>query len=144
MQKRNKNAMGEFGLNIPRSYDAPAEKVFDAWVNPISVKSWLADGKDIVIDPREGGLFYLEMPWKERIYPHYGRYIKIESPRVLEFTWVSEGTQGKESVVKIELTSHGAKTELTLTHDGLPTEDEVKGHRGGWTQFLDSLAERLR
>ena len=144
MQARNKNAMGEFGLSIPRTYDAPASKVFDAWINPTSVKTWLADGEDIVIDPRVGGLFYLEMPWQQKIYPHYGRYITINSPRVLEFTWVSEGTHGKESVVKIELKDDGGKTHLTLTHDGLPDENEVKNHHGGWSQFLNSLTARLR
>ncbi|HEX3895541.1 MAG TPA: SRPBCC domain-containing protein [Rudaea sp.] len=143
MQTRNKNAMGEFGLKIPRTYDAPAAKVFDAWVNPKSVKSWLADGEDVVVDPRVGGLFYLEMPWEKRIYPHYGRYITIDAPRVLEFTWISEGTRGKESVVKIALKETGGKTQLTLTHDGLPDEEQVKNHTGGWSAFLESLAKRI-
>ncbi len=143
MQKRNKNAMGEFGLKIPRTYDAPAAKVFDAWVNPKSVKSWLADGEDVVVDPRVGGLFYIEMPWEKRIYPHYGRYITIDSPRVLEFTWISEGTHGKESVVKIALKEARGKTQLTLTHDGLPDEEQVKNHTGGWSGFLERLVERV-
>jgi uncharacterized protein YndB with AHSA1/START domain len=143
MQKRNKNAMGEFGLKIPRTYDAPAKKVFDAWVNPKSVKSWLADGEDVVVDPRVGGLFYIEMPWEKRIYPHYGRYITVEAPRVLEFTWISEGTRGKESVVKIALKETGGKTQLTLTHDGLPDEEQVKNHTGGWSALLERLAERM-
>jgi len=143
MQKRNKNAMGEFGLKIPRTYDAPAAKVFDAWVNPKSVKSWLADGEDVVVDPRVGGLFYIEMPWEKRIYPHYGRYITVDAPRVLEFTWISEGTRGKESVVKIALNETGGKTHLTLTHDGLPDEEQVKNHTGGWSGFLERLVERV-
>ena len=83
------------------------------------------------------------MPWKERIYPHYGRYLRVESPRVLEFTWVSEGTQGKESVVTIEFVSRGAKTELTLKHEGLPSEAAANDHRGGWTEFLEKLVARL-
>ncbi len=103
---------------------------------PASVKAWLADGKNISIDPRENGLFYIEMPWQERIYPHYGRYLRVESPRLLEFTWVSEGSLGKESVVLIELTARGAQTELTLTHDGLPDEEQAKSHHGGWSNFL--------
>ncbi len=144
MQKRNKHAMGEFGLNVPRSYDAPASKVFDAWVNPASMKAWLADGETVIADPRVGGLFYMEMPWQKRIYPHYGRYITMDAPRLLEFTWISEGTLGKESVVKIEIAERNGKSHLTLTHDGLPDEEQVKNHRGGWTQFLESLAERLR
>jgi uncharacterized protein YndB with AHSA1/START domain len=144
MRTRNEKAMGQFHISIPRIYEAAPERVFKAWVDPASVKAWLADGKDIAIDPREGGLFYLEMPWQERIYPHYGRYLRVESPRVLEFTWVSEGTQGKESVVTLEFISRGDKTELTLKHEGLPSEAAANDHRGGWTGFLDKLVERLR
>ena len=144
MTKRNEKAMGEFSINIPRSYDAPPERVFHAWTDPASVKSWLAEGKESSIDPRENGLFYIEMPWQERIYPHYGRYLRVDSPRLLEFTWVSEGSLGRESVVKIELTPRGAGTELRLTHDGLPSEALAKDHHGGWSGFLDKLVERLR
>jgi uncharacterized protein YndB with AHSA1/START domain len=143
MRSRNEKAMGQFSISIPRTYDAAPEKVFKAWVDPASVKAWLAGGKDIAIDPREGGLFYLEMPWQERIYPHYGRYLRVESPRVLEFTWVSEGTQGKESVVTIEFVARDGKTELTLKHEGLPSEPAAKEHRGGWTDFLEQLVARL-
>ena len=144
MKSRNPKAMGEFSLAIPRSYNAAPERVFKAWTEPASVKAWLAGGADIVIDPREGGLFYLEMPWQDRIYPHYGRYLRIDAPRVLEFTWVSEGTQGKESIVTIELVARNGKTELTLKHEGLPNEATAKDHEGGWTEFLDQLVELLR
>lgn len=144
MIERNKNAMGEFGISIPRTYDAKPEQVFRAWTDPASVKAWLAGGKEISIDPREGGLFYLAMPWKERIFPHYGRYLRVDVPRVLEFTWVSEGSEGKESVVLIELTARGGKTELTLKHDGLPSEERAQDHHGGWSEFLDQLVARLR
>ena len=143
MIKRNEKAMGDFSISIPRTYDASPEKVFKAWIDPASVKAWLAGGKDIAIDPREGGLFYIAMPWQERIYPHYGRYLRVESPRVLEFTWVSEGTQGKESVVTIEFVSRNGKTELLLKHDGLPSEASGTDHRGGWTDFLEKLVARL-
>jgi uncharacterized protein YndB with AHSA1/START domain len=144
MKGRNNKAMGEFGINISRMYAATPEKIFKAWTDPVSVKAWLAGGKDIVIDPREGGLYYIEMPWQERIYPHYGRYLRVESPLALEFTWVSEGSLGKESVVTIELVARGKQTELTLKHEGLPNEATAKDHEGGWTDFLDRLVDRLR
>lgn len=62
---------------------------------------------------------------------------------MLEFTWVSEGTRGKESVVKIELVARGGKTELTLSHEGLPDQEMADSHNGGWSSFLDSLTKRL-
>jgi uncharacterized protein YndB with AHSA1/START domain len=143
MALRNQKAMGAFRTDVARSYEAKPEKVFDAWVNPTSVKAWLAEGEKAIVDPREDGLFYLEMPYEGRNYPHYGRYLRVERPRLLEFTWVSEGTRGKESVVKIELVARGGKTELTLTHEGLPDQEMADSHKGGWSQLLDSMTERL-
>lgn len=143
MTERNEKAMGPVGIRVPRTYAASAERVFDAWTDPASVRAWLAGGRNASVDARVDGLFYIEMPWRERIYPHYGRYLKVERPRLLEFTWVSEGTQGKESVVTIELTARGAQTELVLSHEGLPTGEAGESHRGGWTEFLESLGGRL-
>jgi uncharacterized protein YndB with AHSA1/START domain len=71
MALRNEKAMGAFRTDVARSYEAKPEKVFDAWVNPSSVKAWLADGEKAIVDPREDGLFYLEMPYEGRNYPHY-------------------------------------------------------------------------
>lgn len=143
MAERNARAMGAFRTDIARSYDAKPEQVFDAWVNPASVQAWLADGGKAIVDAREDGLFYLEMPFEDRKYPHYGRYLRIDRPRLLEFTWISEGTRGKESVVTIELVARGGKTELTLTHEGLPDQEMAESHKNGWSEFLTSLTRRL-
>ena len=143
MAERNVKAMGAFRTDVARSYTAKPEQVFDAWVDPASVKAWLAEGEKAIVDPREDGLFYLEMPYEGRKYPHYGRYLRVERPNLLEFTWVSEGTRGKESVVTIELVARGGKTELTLTHEGLPDQEMVDSHQGGWSQILAGLTKRL-
>ena len=140
---RNENAMGSFRLSVPRTYDAPPERVFRAWTDPASMKAWLAEGGDVAADPQPDGLFYLGMMHGGVIRPHYGRYLHVESPRLLEFTWVSEHTRGKESVVTIEFTPRNRQTELRLTHEGLPDEEMVMAHTGGWTYFLDALVARL-
>ena len=143
MQGRNAQVMGPHSISVTRTYDARPDKVFRAWTDPASISAWLTKGEYASADVRPGGLFYLEMRGMEKINPHYGRYLRVDAPRALEFTWVSEWTQGKESVVLIELVEQEGKTELTLTHDGLPTEEMAESHRGGWTGFLDELGPRL-
>ena len=143
MMGRNENAMGPFRISLPRTYDASPERVFRAWTDANSAKEWLAMGGDASIDPRPDGLFYIGMPHNGSIHPHYGRYLRVEAPRLLEFTWVSESTYGKESVVTIEFTPRGRQTELRLTHEGLPDEKQATGHTQGWTHFLDTLVDRL-
>lgn len=143
MIKRNEDAMGPFRISMPKTYDASPERVFRAWTDPASVKIWFAEGGDTVMDPRPDGLFYLGMLHGGVPRPHYGRYLRVESPRLLEFTWVSEHTRGKESVVTIEFIARGKQTELCLTHEGLPDEEMAMAHTKGWTYFLDTLVERV-
>ncbi len=143
MQGRNTQVMGPSSIRVTRRYDAMPEKVFRAWTDPASISAWLTKGEYASADVRPGGLFYLEMRGMEKINPHYGRYLRVDAPRALEFTWVSEWTQGKESVVLLEFAEHDGKTELTLTHDGLPNEELAAAHEQGWTSFLDELGPRL-
>src|SRR5262245_635183 len=101
MSTRNKHAMGAFGIKLQRTYPVSPDQVFRAWTDPASIKAWLAGGQAASADVRVDGLFYISM-MTDRIVPHYGRYLRIEKPKLLEFTWVSEFTHGKESVVQIE------------------------------------------
>lgn len=143
MLKRNENAMGPFQISVSNTYDATPESVFRAWTDPESARVWLAMGGDASIDARPDGLFYLGMSWNGAILPHYGRYLRVEAPHLLEFTWVSETTRGKESVVTIKLTRRGNQTDLCLTNEGLPDDESATKHRDGWTHFLETLAERV-
>jgi hypothetical protein len=45
------------------------------------------------------GLFYFAVQHEGRTWHHYGRFVRIERPRHVEYTWVSEATKGVESVV---------------------------------------------
>lgn len=143
MQGRNPDVMGPSSIRVTRLYSAKPAKVFKAWTDPASIGSWLTKGEYFSADVRAGGLFYFEMRGLNKLNPHYGRYLRVEGPITLEFTWVSEYTHGKESVVLIELAERDGQTELTLTHDGLPNEDLAEQHRQGWGSFLDQLDSRL-
>ena len=101
MDDRNPRAMGAFRADVARRYDAAPAKVFAAWTDATRAKAWLAAGGDLVMNPVAGGLFYIGMNRPAGKYPHYGRYLSVERDRKLEFTWVSEHTKGKESVVTI-------------------------------------------
>jgi len=69
--------MGAFRTDVARTYEAKPERVFDAWTNQASVKAWLASGEKAIVDARVDGLFYIAMPWKERLFAHYGRYLRL-------------------------------------------------------------------
>lgn len=131
-------------VQLSRTYDAPAEKVFQAWFDRKAMTEWLASGGKVLQTPAVDGLYYIGMIGKDNhVWPHYGRYLRVEAPRLLEFTWMSAGTHGHESQVSLEFVSRGSRTALKLSHTGLPDEAMQVAHTEGWTHFLGVLADRL-
>jgi uncharacterized protein YndB with AHSA1/START domain len=134
--------MDTLKVNVSRVIRAAPEEVFRAWLDPERLKRWLGTARQIV-DPRVDGLFFLAMEHQGRTWPHYGRYLRIERPRLVEFTWMSEGTQGRESVVTVELAARDGGTQLTLRHEGIPDTELGRGHQQGWTAIVDGMAKAL-
>jgi len=48
-----------------------------------------------------------------------------------------------DSVVTIELEDLGKTTHLTLTHEGLPDEEDVADHKRGWTSLVEKFARLM-
>ena len=57
--------------------------------------------------------------------------------------WVSEATRGLETVVTITLTPRTSGTEVTLHHANVPDDEMGRGHKEGWTWYLNALGERF-
>jgi len=139
----NPDIRGPFECRVPRVIKASPERVFRAWTDPARAKGWLSNGGDLILQPQVGGLFFLDMVYGDHTYPHYGRYLKVDPSRLLEFTWVSQGTLGKESIVRVDFEDADGGTKVTLTHSGLPDEKLKKDHEGGWIELLEWLEARL-
>jgi uncharacterized protein YndB with AHSA1/START domain len=67
----------------------------------------------------------------------------IERPHRVTYTWVSESTQGVESIVALTFEPRGDQTEVTLSHSGVPDGEMGPRHQEGWTWVLSMLAERF-
>jgi len=55
------------------------------------------------------------------------------------FTWNSPYAGETDSLVTVDFRPAQGATEIVITHEGLPSEDMVKAHTGGWTDILESL-----
>jgi hypothetical protein len=97
----------------------------------------------VIINPVEGGLFHHAVEFEDRLIPHYGRFTKIDRPRRLEHTWVSEYTRGLESIVAIDLLERDGKTEFILRHSGLPDDEMGHRHEAGWDWILSDFASQF-
>jgi len=129
-------------ITVRRRIAAPAQVLFDAWLDPVSVASWLRPGStvstDARIQPVAGGKFEIDMHQPDKTVPHRGAYVEIDPPRRLVFTWASPHTAGRDTLVTIEFTEVDGATEILLTHEQLP-EYMAQGHVGGWTSAFEKL-----
>jgi hypothetical protein len=63
-------------------------------------------------------------------------------------TWVTgngtpEGTEGAETILRIELVPIGGATEVRLTHSGFVSEESRDGHKENWPLALEILDDAL-
>jgi uncharacterized protein YndB with AHSA1/START domain len=137
------DATAEKIINLSRTYAASLDAVFDAWLDPVGLVAWFLPGPSMKataeIDARVGGAFQIIMKTEENEYVHDGKYLEIDRPNHLVFTWISPGTQGEVSKVTVNLTETGDGTRLDLTHEGLPSVEAIKNHTLGWGGILEKL-----
>ncbi len=130
-------------ITVTRTIPAPVEDVFDVWLDPKSPGGPWFGAAHLILNAAVDGLFYLAVQHEGRTWPHYGRFIRIERPRLVEYTWMSEGTQGVESIVSVAFDSQGRQTEVTLRHSGVPDDEMGRRHEEGWSWVLSMLATSL-
>jgi uncharacterized protein YndB with AHSA1/START domain len=130
-------------ITVARAIPASPEKVFDVWIDPKSPGGPWFGAQRIILNPVVDGLFYFAVNHEGRTWPHYGRFLQIDRPRCVEYTWMSEATKGVESVVAVTFEPRGDQTEVTLRHSGVPDDEMGRQHSEGWTSFLSMLAERF-
>jgi uncharacterized protein YndB with AHSA1/START domain len=135
-----------------RTFNAPRDRVFDAWVNPKIVPQWMTgpDGWTMPvceIDLRPGGQWHFV--WKMddgKEMAMTGQYKEIARPSRLVNTeaW---GGDWAESTNTLVLTDDAGKTKTVCTVD-YPTKKDrdravATGMFGGWAQSYDKLEQLL-
>ena len=132
-------------VTVRRTIEAPAEELFDAWLDSKSVMEFMRPGDSTrctaTSDARVGGAFSITMHGATKDHAHQGIYRVIERPKRLVFTWISEHTGHQESLVTVEFKAGKGNTEIVITHEQLP-EATAAAHVGGWTDILELLAKR--
>jgi uncharacterized protein YndB with AHSA1/START domain len=130
-------------ITVSRTIPASAEQVFDVWMDPNSPGGPWFGAERVILNPVVDGLFYVAVTHEGRRWPHYGRFVQVERPQVVEYTWVSEATKGVESVVRVTFERRGDETEVTLHHSGVPDDAMGRQHKDGWAWVLSMLAARF-
>jgi uncharacterized protein YndB with AHSA1/START domain len=136
-------------LRIERTYQAPIERVFDAWTSEEVLRRWWRtedhyDASEAEIDLRVGGTIRVVMrdPARDAEYGGEGKYTEIDRPNRLAFTWLWDGDTTR-TLIELDFEETDDGTRVRLTHGGLWDEDAVRGHEDGWTRILHRLGVLL-
>ena len=126
--------------------NAKPGEVYDAWTKRFD--SWFAQAGTLAMVPEPGRpyFFYNRDDWGR--HPHYGRFLDVKEDELIEMTWMTgngtaEGTEGAETVLRIELVPKGEATEVRLTHSGFASEKARDGHKENWPLALEILDKAL-
>jgi uncharacterized protein YndB with AHSA1/START domain len=141
---------GGLVLNIERTFDAPAEEVFDAWTSEEVLKRWWHayptwETPSADVDLRVGGKLRIVMRDPEEGEDHggSGEYTVIERPRRLAFTWIWDDDPGNPQLIELEFNEQDGVTTVRMTDSGITTEKGRDEHERGWSGCFDNLDRAL-
>lgn len=136
-------------LRLDRTYDAPAEAVFDAWTSEAVLRRWFHVGEDwetteAFVDLQVGGAVRVVMfdPHKEAHHGGGGRYTEVDRPRRLAFTWVWDG-ETRETLIEIDFEEVEAGTAVRFVHSNLRDLESARSHEYGWNGCFGNLGRAL-
>ena len=135
-------------LVLRRTYKAPRERVFDAWVKPEIFRRWMGPSDvavaEMSFDARVGGKYRIVMvaPDGER-FVVFGTIREYRRPERLSYTWQWEdddgAPEGNETLLALDFHDRDGDTELVLTHENFANAESRDRHNEGWSNALEKL-----
>ena len=150
---------GPFGqreLTLTRVFDAPRQRVWKAWTDPLEMARWF--GPKVFTNPvceldvRAGGAIRIHMRAPDgNVHPMTGVFREIIEPERLVFMAVAEDLAGNrllESLTTVTFAREGGKTRLTVHAKAVGlaavAPQMLAGMEAGWTQSLEKLADLVK
>jgi uncharacterized protein YndB with AHSA1/START domain len=136
-------------VRIERTFDAPAEAVFDAWTSAEVMRRWFHPAPDweapeAEVDLRVGGRVRVVMrrPDGTEIGAG-GEYTQIDRPHRLVMTWTFEDDPSNQQLIELSFSESEGATTVVMINSGISTADRRDGQHDGWHGCLDSLERVL-
>lgn len=132
-------------LEVRRTFNAPRQRVYDAWTKTEEMKKWWGIGvMEAVVaesDTRVGGKYRIHLRHPNGTeHRVFGVYRVVDPPKKVVYTWTAETMPDVvDTIVTVEFHDRGNATEIVLRHDGLDTPALRKGHEDGWIGCFNKL-----
>ncbi|MEZ6195834.1 MAG: SRPBCC domain-containing protein [Planctomycetota bacterium] len=151
----DRKSEGRVTARVSHEFSSPPERVFDAWLDPESVRAWMGHAlramglpgevRTIAIDPRAGGAFEFSDLRAEGEARHWGTYLALDRPRSLSFTWITDASEEDDpSVVRVAIRPAGAGCVVVVEHEFSDRWKEyIDRAESGWRRMLAGIAAGL-
>jgi len=134
-------------VQVTRVLRATPQDVFEAWTDPRLLQHWLCPDPGVVgevtCDPVVGGTYRLIMVFDHGAQMVTGEYLEVDPPYRLVFTWLTDRTAGQPTQVTVTLRPDGDLTEMTITHERLPSDNYRASASWAWANVVDRLDRTL-
>jgi uncharacterized protein YndB with AHSA1/START domain len=137
----------EFDARASTTINAPTARVWDALVNPTSIKQYMF-GTNVTSDWKKGGRISWKGEWEGKAYEDKGVILQIEPQRKLQYSHFSPlaGLPDKPEnyhTVTIELSGAGSQTRVSLTQDNNSDKKAREHSEKNWAMMLAGLKKLL-
>ncbi|MGA8035766.1 MAG: SRPBCC domain-containing protein [Candidatus Acidiferrales bacterium] len=135
-------------MEAKRHINAPAEKVYDAWLDPETAGKWLfttptGQMTRVEIDPVQGGKFLFVDRQDGENVEHVGEYLLLDRPHKIVFNVTVPKYSSTHTRVEVDIEeSPEAGCDVTVLHDGV-FQDFARRTAQGWMQILGDLEATL-
>jgi len=141
------NTAGPIALELSHHFDAPPERVFDAWLDK-SWGEWVGpagvNGEVVQLVPKVGGSYRVVMHLPSgNTLTVGGVYREIARPSRLVMTWKWEHEE-QETLITLSFQPAAGGTNLTLRHENFAAVERRDSHKNGWTGTFDKLEAFLK
>ena len=128
---------------------APAERIFQALVEPAQVLRWWGQtgvyrSTEFECDLRVGGKWRTAgVNGQGQPFEAKGEYLQVDPPRRLVHSWIASWTGDIKTVVHWELEPVSGGTLVRIRHTGLAAHPELAKSYSGWPRMLGWLQALL-
>jgi uncharacterized protein YndB with AHSA1/START domain len=132
-----------YGFTVEQTMRAAPGEIYAAWTQAFD--TWFALPGAIHMNAVVGAPYWFDVVHDGERHPHYGRFIALQPDLLVEQTWLTgkSGTDGAETLLRVELEATESGTLVRLTHRGFYDEAGSKRHADAWPQVLHHLDEVL-
>ncbi len=122
-------------LEISRRFNAPPERVYDAWLGA-AWGEWLGPAgarcANVSGEARVGGRYALTMVTADGgTHEVSGVYRELARPDKIKFSWIACFSAG-ETLITLTFARDGAGTLMTFRQEGFVSAETRDGHNRGW------------